>query len=181
MKRKVLNKGFVELTGVLGDETSAVTTQHLILTFHVKCPVFVAHQWFRHHGSTFTEVNNIEQEEYYVPSYFQSYNYKNLSEVDSNILHKKMDNFNKWVVNFYNKMINDHSISREQARMILPHSLFTEFYWTVNAKSLMRFLKYKVTDTSKWEMQEYSKVILDMFREKLPSTVETFLIKEFGK
>ena len=152
-----------------------------MITFHVKCPIFVANQWFRHHGSIFTKVRLAGDIEYYVPVHFKSYKQHDLSEADTNIIYKKMDNYNKWAVNFYKKLISDHSISREQAEIILPQSLFTEFYWTVSVSGLMRFLKYKLLNDSNFELQEYSKVLLDMFKEKMPVTTKTFLRREFGK
>ena len=181
MKRKVLNKGFVELTGVFGDEKSAITPQHIVFTFHVKCPIFVANKWFRHHGSVFTKVRLAGDVEYYVPVHFKSYKQHDLSETDTNTIYKKMDNYSRWAVNFYKKLISEHSISRDYAEIMLPQSLFTGFYWTVSASGLMRFLKYKLDNDDNFELQEYSKVLLDMFKAKMPSTVKSFLRREFDK
>ena len=181
MKRKVLNRGFIELTDFLGDEKHSITAQHMVFNFHVKCPIFVANQWSRHNGSSFTKVRMSGAVEYYVPVHFKSYKQHDLSETDTNIIYKKIDNYNKWAINFYNKLIGEHSISPEQAEIILPQSLFTEFHWTVSASGLMRFLKYKLLNDSNFELQEYSKVLLDLFKEKIPGVAKSFLRREFGK
>ena len=183
MKRKVLNRGFIQLNGMSADDSISPPLEHIVFSFHIKCPIFVARQWFQDRRSSFNEISEIKSivsEDFYVPSSFQSSQSGiSLPEVESNILYKKLDNFNKWAVNFYGKLIKDHFISNDQARMILPQSMFTEFYWTVNAKSLMNFLRHRLVNKSKWEMQQYAEVLLDMFKEKLPVTAEVFLKREF--
>ena len=125
--------------------------------------------------STFTECHVTGDAEYYIPVHIKSYKQHDLSETDTNIIYKKMENYNRWAINFYNKLTSDHSISPEQAKIILPQSLFTEFYWTVSANGLMRFLKYKLSNDSNFELQEYSKVLLDMFKKNMPCMAKVFL------
>lgn len=38
----------------------------------------------------------------------------------------------------------DHGICREQARMLLPQSIFTEAYWTVSLQAVMHFLSQRL-------------------------------------
>jgi thymidylate synthase (FAD) len=61
-------------------------------------------------------------------------------------------------------------IAKEMARMVLPLSLYTEFYWTVNARSLMNFLSLRMGVDAQWEIRQYAEAIDKFFVEKMPIT-----------
>ena len=179
MKRKVLNRGFIQLNGVSGEEIPYTPIESVVFSFRIKCPIFVARQWFQDRWSSFSEISDkttFLSEDFYTPSHFQSSQEGiTLTEAESNLLYKKIENFNKWSLNFFNKLTKEHFISNDQARMILPQSMYTEFYWTVNAKSLMNFLRHRLVNKDKWEMHQYAECLLDMFKQKLPKTAEEFI------
>ena len=74
----------------------------------------------------------------------------------------------------YKKMI-EAGVAREMARMVLPVNLFTEFYWTVNARSLMNFVSLRADAHAQWEIQQYGEAMAGFFREVMPWTYEAFL------
>ena len=47
-----------------------------------------------------------------------------------------------------------NGVAREQARMILPVGIYTEFYWTVNMWNLMHFLKLRMDESAQWEIRQ---------------------------
>ena len=66
-------------------------------------------------------------------------------------------------------------VAREMARMALPVNLYTEFYWTVNARSLMNFLSLRADTHAQAEIQRYAEVLAKIFAEKMPWTYDAFL------
>ena len=118
--------------------------------------------------------------EFYNPAYFRkqtgkNYKFENLTEEQCNELHSKFQRFYETTFNFYYKLLSNYDLAKEQARMILPVGMYTEFYWTVNAHALMHFLKLRTDNHAQWEIQQYGNVIFDMFKEKLPWTAEAFI------
>jgi thymidylate synthase (FAD) len=61
-------------------------------------------------------------------------------------------------------------VAKEMARMVLPPNLYTQFYFTVNARSLMNFLSLRCAEDAQWEIRQYALAIRDMFAEKMPLT-----------
>jgi thymidylate synthase (FAD) len=133
------------------------------------------------HNSSFNEISGryVEvKDEFYTPVYFRTqksknYQYENMDEKTCNELTTKFNNFYTWSYNFYKKLL-DQGVAKEQARMILPQGMFTEFYWTVNVRSLMNFLEQRLDEHAQWEIRQYANILMDIFHEKLPWTAEIF-------
>ncbi len=66
-------------------------------------------------------------------------------------------------------------VAKEMARMVLPVNLYTEFYWTVNARSLMHFIKLRSEAHAQWEIRQYSNALWQLFAPTMPWTAEAFL------
>ncbi|MDD5737305.1 MAG: FAD-dependent thymidylate synthase, partial [Candidatus Omnitrophica bacterium] len=73
----------------------------------------------------------------------------------------------------YESMVSS-GIKREQARGVLPLSIYTLYYWTVNARSLMNFLKLRLDKGAQPEIREYAKALLRIFRDTMPVTAKAF-------
>lgn len=63
-----------------------------------------------------------------------------------------------------------NGVAKEMARMVLPPNLYTAFYMTVNARSLMNFLSLRNADNAQWEIREYAIAMEAIFQEKMPQT-----------
>ena len=61
-------------------------------------------------------------------------------------------------------------IAKELARSVLPVGQYTEFIWTVNARSLMNFLCLRNDEHAQREIAEYASGIEDIFASMLPET-----------
>lgn len=59
--------------------------------------------------------------------------------------------------------------------MALPVNLYTQFYWTVNARSLMNFVSLRADSHAQWEIQQYAEALAQFFAERLPWTWDAFL------
>jgi thymidylate synthase (FAD) len=65
-------------------------------------------------------------------------------------------------------------VCREQARGVLPQSLYTEYYGTVNLNNLLKFVDLRTHDGAQWEIQEVAKACLDIATDLWPVAVNTY-------
>jgi len=71
-------------------------------------------------------------------------------------------------------------VAREMARMVLPLNIYTQWYWTINLRSLMNFINLRADSHAQYEIREYAKITAKIFEEKCPWTYESF-IKHYYK
>lgn len=163
--------------------------EHTVFTFHIKAPLFITRELMRHRIGSFNEISSRYaelKEEYYMPEVWRqaSPDNKQSSVVPDNQQKWEPIGGEKTIDKMYEGTVKDAfeiyhwllewGVAREMARMVLPVATYTEFYWTVNARSLMNFLMLRTAPGAQWEMQQYAKVILDIFTEKMPLTAAAF-------
>jgi thymidylate synthase (FAD) len=156
--------------------------EHSVFQFHVKCPIFIARQWMRHRWGSFNEVSSRYTEvkdEFYIPKQFRVQDTKNKQgSIDDSSLpnDKLLKEYENAIENSYRtyELLIKNGVAREMARMVLPVSQYTQFYWTVNARSLLNFLKLRMDDHAQYEIREYANAIHEIFKEKMPWTWESF-------
>lgn len=73
----------------------------------------------------------------------------------------------------------EKGVAKELARAILPFGIYTQFYWTLNARSLMNFLSLRNAETAQYEIRVYAQALERLFAKKMPVTHECFV--EFGR
>ncbi len=157
--------------------------EHSVLKFHVSAPIFVARQWFRHRFAAYNEISfrYTEVKDYfYMPERWRGQDKKNKqgstssAELDQKAI---SDLFSKQVESALAtyKTLIEKGVAREMARMVLPVNLYTEFYWTVNARSLMNFVSLRADGHAQWEIQQYGEAMAHAFRQVMPWTYEAFL------
>ena len=141
---------------------------HTFTTFHVKAPIFVARQLVKHEYMPWNEISRRyvdEEPEFYQPDVWRgrSADKKQGSsdkriKVDSGFL----DNFNQNVGWWYEHLL-EQGVAPEQARMVLPQSMMTEWYWsgTLFAFAKMCSLRLK-SDTQEETQLVAQKVALTM-------------------
>jgi len=66
-------------------------------------------------------------------------------------------------------------VARELARCALPVGAYTEFYWTVNARSLMNFVSLRAAETAQREIRRYAEACERFFEQKMPVTYAAFV------
>lgn len=158
--------------------------EHAVFKFHVKAPLFVARQWFRHRMASYNETSfryREAVEEFYIPEKWRAQDTKNKQgSVESVDFESEQDRFHGELgyaldkcVQAYRALIRD-GVAREMARMVLPVNLYTEFYWTVNARSLMNFVELRSDSHAQWEIRQYSHAMAAFFAEKMPWTWAAF-------
>jgi thymidylate synthase (FAD) len=214
---KCLDKGFVRLIDVMGDDDAIVQAarvsygkgtktrsmdRELIrylmrhrhtspfemveLKFHVKLPIFVARQWIRHRTANVNEYSGRYSEmrdEFYVPeieqvrpqssSNRQGRSDEALPEEKASEIARKMAAMQKFLFEEYQAML-EGDLTRELARINLPLSTYTEWYWKIDLHNLLHFLKLRTDWHAQYEIRVYADTIAEMVSKIVPITWEAF-------
>jgi thymidylate synthase (FAD) len=72
----------------------------------------------------------------------------------------------------------EQGVARELARSVLPVGAYTEFYWTVNARSLMNFLSLRNSETAQREIRRYAEACERFLEEQMPVTYAAFVAND---
>ncbi len=160
--------------------------EQVVLTFHCKMPIFVARQWIRHRTARVNEISgrySIMSDEFYIPDAEQiGYQSKDnrqgrdTSEVPSELQKKVIQILIKdQEISYknYKEMIDDN-IARELARINLPLSLYTQWYWQIDLHNLFHFLELRLDYHAQWEIQQYGKVIAKITKTVAPMAYNAF-------
>lgn len=158
------------------------------IKLHVKVPIFVARQWFRHRASSFNEYSarySILDSEFYVPEPDQLAEQSTANKQGRDLVldpesARKVraimigDACNAF--DSYGHMIDPGGINlaRELARIGLPLSTYTQFCWMVNLRNLMHFLGLRADSHAQHEIRVYAERLLDIMRLWVPLTAEAF-------
>jgi thymidylate synthase (FAD) len=72
----------------------------------------------------------------------------------------------------------ERGVAKEIARNVLPVAIYTQFYWTVNARSLMNFLSLRNSETAQREIRRYAEAVEELFASRMPITHAAFVANE---
>ena len=154
--------------------------------FHCKLPIFVARQWIRHRTASVNEYSLRYSEavnQFYIPEpeviRLQSKINKQgrssemvPTELQQEVLsilkkhaQKAWDDYEK---------LEQANLARELARIHLPVSLYTEWYWKLNLHNLLHFLKLRLDSTAQHEIRVYAETIAEIVKTAVPLTWEAF-------
>jgi thymidylate synthase (FAD) len=156
--------------------------EHSVFQFHVKCPIFVARQWMRHRIASYNEISaryTEVKDEFYIPETFRAQDLANKQgsvrsgALDQRRLQEVYDRAIKASYAAYRELL-EAGAAREMARMVLPVAQYTQFHWSVNARSLLNFLELRTDGHAQYEIRRYAEEILKIFREKMPWTCEAY-------
>lgn len=157
------------------------------LKFHVKLPIFVARQWIRHRTANVNEYSgrySVMKEEFYLPDesdiHFQAATNKqgrSELEVPQEVKRAFIDfltNTSKQSYDTYLELI-DQGLARELARIGLPLSLYTEWYWKIDLHNLFHFLKLRMDPHAQKEIRAYADKMAEMAKVVCPIAYEAFM------
>jgi thymidylate synthase (FAD) len=160
--------------------------EKIVFEWHIKCPFFVARQIFRHRIGSFNEESARYKEldfETFFPSKWRMQsktNHQGSSEEkfetwQQNILNGKLETLYKHSEEVYKDLLRV-GVSRELARIVMPMGVYTEFYWTINFRSLMNFLTLRSAPDAQFEIQEYARAMKKIIINagKIPMTIEAY-------
>lgn len=160
--------------------------EHVVLELHCKMPVFVARQWIRHRTARLNEISgrySVMKDEFYVPRpeqiSLQSENNKqgrSTAEVPPELQQKVIDLLRRdqgSAYASYEELIND-GLARELARINLPVSLYTQWYWQMDLHNLLHFIRLRADSHAQWEIQQYARAIGQIARAVAPMAYDSF-------
>lgn len=159
--------------------------EHSTFTYYVKTTLFVRSEWHRHRIASYNEISGryVEYEpEFYSPNQYrvQATSNKQGSVEDDSKTEDWHLTAKSWVDSAWRNAYSTYQqllrmgVAKEMARMVLPLNLYTQFYFTVNARSLMNFLELRCAENAQWEIRQYALAIRDTFREVMPMTYKAF-------
>lgn len=153
--------------------------------FHCKLPIVSARQMIRHRTASTNEISGRYSklpEEFYVPDVEhlqkQSINNKQgrgetfeeneASHIISNMSAMARDEFKH-----YNWML-EQDVAREIARINLPLSTYTEWYWKIDLHNLFHFLRLRLDEHAQYEIRVYAEAIYELIKPIVPISCEAF-------
>ncbi len=212
-----LDKGFVRLIDVMGDDAAIVQAarvsygsgtkkvledrgliryllRHAHTTpfemvefkFHVKLPIFVARQWIRHRTANVNEYSGRYSEmkdEFYTP---------NPNDIrPQSVLNKQgrseetlPDGMAEQAANAFKagqdeayaqyQEFLEQGIAREIARINLPVSNYTEWYWKIDLHNLFHFLRLRIDSHAQYEIRVFAEAIAELVKPFVPHAWEAF-------
>ena len=156
------------------------------LKFHVKLPIFVARQWIRHRTANVNEYSgrySVMRDEFYLPEATQirpqSINNKQgrsdeaLPGAEASDILALLERGQKNAYEDYEALL-EKDFARELARINLPVSQYTEWYWKIDLHNLFHFLRLRLDDHAQYEIRVYAEAIAQMTREIVPMAFEAF-------
>ena len=162
--------------------------RHLQVQFHVKAPEFVMRQWYKHvvgiettsshvtKDHAWNEISGryVSYDEFYEPTEFRKQSEDNKQASDG-LIEKQTKAKRLWMkaqlqmLESYEDML-EMGVAREQARSILPLTVYTKVWWTASFQSIMNFIELRDEPTSQVEIQEYAKAIKKLMLDTFPET-----------
>lgn len=161
------------------------------LKLHVKLPIFVARQWIRHRTASVNEYSarySILDREFYVPEAkdIQLQDTKNKQGRDgdfdpetSAMIQTMLRGGADTAFDLYDTLSKPPSkgglgVARELARIGVPVSTYTQWYWKVDLHNLLHFLKLRVDSHAQFEIRAYAEVIARVVKSWVPNVWEAF-------
>ena len=160
--------------------------EHNSFRFHIRCPIFVAREWMRHRISSFNEFSlryAKASDDFYVPdlkdvrSQVGKPGAYSFEPVDDELAAHTLEELRKVydvAYGTYNALV-EKGVARELARSVLPVGAYTEFYWTVNARSLMNFVSLRAAETAQREIRRYALAVETFLAREMPVTYAAFI------
>jgi thymidylate synthase (FAD) len=158
----------------------------VVLKFHIKAPIFVIRQWMRHRTASINEESgrySIMKEEFHEPAPgdigYQSKDNKqgrSSDEVPAEIVQRfltflQQDRDSAYA--HYEQFLQDN-VARELARIVLPLSLYSEFYWQMNLHNLLHFLRLRMDPHAQKEIRDYANRVAECVMAVAPMAWEAF-------
>jgi thymidylate synthase (FAD) len=160
--------------------------EHNSFRFHIRTPIFVAREWFRHRIGSFNEFSMRyakATDEFYVPGPKDvrsqvgkpgAYSFEPVSDEVAEATREELRAIYEAAYSAYERLV-ELGVARELARAALPVGAYTEFYWTVNARALMNFLSLRNSETAQREIRLFAEACERFLAERMPVTYAAFV------
>jgi thymidylate synthase (FAD) len=182
-----MEEGDDKLIGFLMKNRHGTPFEQNFFRFRVKAPIFVFREWHRHRiGVSINEWSARYSElkpEFYIPEPENvrtqvgkpgNYTYEPASPEAAKLFRVRLALSCNEAFKEYQAAIAS-GIAKEQARLFLPVNIYSEMYWSCNARSLMNFLSLRNAPKAMWEIRQYAAQLENIFREVMPITWQYFV------
>lgn len=160
--------------------------EQVIFTFHTKMPVFVARQWVRHRTARLNEISgrySVMKDEFYVPAGDavapQSTDNKQgrsgdaFAPEEARAIQAELETQQTDAYQGYEALL-ERNVARELARINLPLSMYTEWYWQIDLHNLLHFLKLRMDAHAQYEIRAYAEAMFEIAQRVCPIATEAF-------
>jgi thymidylate synthase (FAD) len=159
------------------------------IKLHVKLPVFVARQWIRHRTANVNEYSarySILDREFYTPApehlaAQSSVNNQGRGSVlppdEAERVLRTLSTEAARAYDAYEAMLSTEGqsgLARELARMALPASIYTQWYWKTDLHNLFHFLRLRADPHAQYEIRAYAEAIIAIVQDWVPAAWDAF-------
>ena len=185
-RKEVMDESDEGLIRFLMRDRHGTPFEHNAFRFHVRCPIFVAREWFRHRVGSFNEFSlryARATDDFYVPEADDvrsqvgkpgAYSFEPVAAELAEETRQELEAVYAAAYETYERLV-ENGVARELARAVLPVGAYTEFYWTVNARALMNFVSLRAAETAQREIRRYAEAVERVFAERMPVTHAAFV------
>jgi thymidylate synthase (FAD) len=157
------------------------------LKFHCCMPIFIARQWIRHRTANVNEYSgrySLIPMLFYLPeaSALQTQSRRNNQGRSGQSVDERLaaEAASRWQesrrlsADTY-QWLTGHDVARELARIDLPLSTYTQWYWKIDLHNLLHFLTLRVDAHAQWEIREFGRVMAGMLKRVAPLSYEAWI------
>jgi thymidylate synthase (FAD) len=160
--------------------------EQVVLTFHLKMPIFVARQWMRHRTARANEISgrySVLPNEFYLPDPEQirpqsrrNKQGREAESVPAELQQKVLRLLRVGQEARYGEYeeLLEEGLARELARVHLPLSLYTEMYWQIDLHNLMHFLRLRMDAHAQYEIRAYGEALARCAKAVAPRAYASF-------
>jgi thymidylate synthase (FAD) len=142
---------------------------HAFASFHVKAPIFVARQLVKHKFLRWNEISRRyvdDEPEFYAPDVWRGRSEDKKQGSEGVVEGVTVKEYNEVCLDVYEQMITV-GVAPEQARMVLPQSTMTEWYWSGSLDAFASMCNLRCASDTQYESRvvadQISKVMGDIF------------------
>jgi thymidylate synthase (FAD) len=154
---------------------------HTFTTFHVKAPVFVARQLVKHEYMPWNEISRRyvdNKPEFYQPDQWRGRSADKKQGSDGTVKsNANVPYFNDTMLGVYTQLL-DEGVAPEQARMVLPQSMMTEWYWSGTLYAFAKMCGLRLKEDTQAETRVVAEKIEDVMAKLYPVSWEALRMYE---
>lgn len=173
------------------------TLEHCVLTYKFVVPLYIRSQHHRHRTWSYNEISRRYTDkdlQFYCPKEFRTQHKSNRQASNQDQLAdpylwrepetrlipafhpRASESYREHCAHslrLFNELVSK-GVCREQARGVLPQTLYTEYYGTVNLNNLVKFVNLRIHDGAQWEIVQVAKACLEIAKDLFPVTISAF-------
>ena len=165
----ILKEKDVKLIRYLAEHQHKSPFNHAFATFHVKAPIFVARQLQKHEYMPWNEISRryVDSEpEFYEPVIWRGRS-EDKKQGSYGIVDLKTKPTHQYALQTYHNLLSD-GVAPEQARMVLPQSMYTEWYWSGSLYAFSKMCSLRLKNDAQLETQVVAKQISSVMKDLYP-------------